>query len=217
MKIFLSGAHGSACSMIKSQMTKVFELDSRTNTCHQSWTAQRTTAGDSIQFFHYTDPAYIQSQFQPDQTIWLRVAEENIVQLCQRIVVLDFMYTNDPAWMAKDHCWTPEKHARIAGPSWPAYSTNIDDYPDWCLNELCQIAYDRTLPWIRHNSSFDWEISSDELFSFRDPSKLRQVLAQFGCGLNHDFLYTWRMKNFLLWQQYKHMFNWSPDHNPLQQ
>lgn len=212
MKIFLSGAHGSACSMIKSQLTGVFGLDPITNTCHESWTAQRTTSGHSIQFFHDTDPL----KYKADKTIWLRVDPKNIVQIVQRIVVLDFMYTADPNWMAKDHCWTPEKHARIAGPDWPAYSTDINDYSSWCLDELCEVAYSRTLPWTESNSEYDLEINSQDLFSFQDPAGLRTVLAEIGCTLNHDFLYQWRMKNFLLWQKYQHRFCWRPGDNLLQ-
>jgi len=211
MRIFLSGAHGSACSMIKSQLTGVAVMDPVANTCHESWTTQRTQRGDHIHFFHDTDAA----KYKPDLTIWLQVSENNIIQIVQRIVVLDFIYTNDPAWMAKDHCWTPEKHARIAGPNWPAYSSNIDDYPGWCLDELCQVAYDRTLPWMADNSAYDFVIPSADLFSHQDPATLRSVVSKLGCNLNHDFLYRWRMNNFLLWQQHRYRFKWTPEHNPL--
>jgi hypothetical protein len=212
MKIFLSGAHGSACSMVKSQLTGVHKIDPLTNTCHESWTARRTTGGHSVEFFHNTDP----TQYRADINVWLRVSQANIIQIVQRIVVLDFIYTYDANWVAKDHCWTPEKHARIAGPDWPPYSANINDYPGWCLNELCQVAYDRTLPWTVSNPEFDLEIDSSDLFSFQDPAGLRSIVAQLGSSLNHNFLYQWRMKNFLLWQQHKHRFTWQPGDNLLQ-
>jgi hypothetical protein len=217
-KILLVGAHGAGCSMIKSQLTGVQVIDPVKNTCHESWKAGLTQHNDNIFFTHNLNLEEERKKYPFDTTIWLRIDPENIQQLVQRVVVLDFMYTDDEQWLKKDHCWTPEKHQRIAGPDWPEYSQSIDDYPTWCLDELCQVAYDRSSPWFTTPATgFDYVIGTSDLYSFVDPVGLASVMSELGCQINYEFLFEWRKKNLLMWQKYEHLFTWTPDHNPLQQ
>jgi len=197
--IFLSGAHGSGCSFIKSQATGVDIISPETGTCHESWKYARTQNNDKIMFFHYSNLDYIQSTYKPDVTVWLHINANNIEKLCQRIVVLDFLLPHDWAW-------TPEKHNILAGPDWPEYSNNIKNYPAWCLHELIQVAYDRSSAWMQKNNNFDYIIDSDELFGSSPPVTLEKFLHGVNCKINIDFLIKWKTKNKLMNQENKHYF-----------
>jgi len=200
--IFLSGAHGSGCSFIKSQATGVNVLSPDTGTCHESWSYTQTQNHDRIIFFHHSDLDYIRSRYNPDITVWLQINPDNIEKLCQRIVVLDFLLVDGQT----DWVWTLEKHNILAGPDWPAYSSNIKDYPAWCLAELMQVAYDRSAPWMQANNNFDYVIDSDELFGNSPPVTLKKFLTAINCKLDIDFLKTWQQKNESIYQENKHYF-----------
>ena len=91
----------------------------------------------------------IKKNWNPDIIIWVHINKKNITQICRRVVILDFLYAEDPEWQANDWCWTEAKHNRLKGPNWPSYSKIINDYPQWCLDEMCQVAYDRSRAWTK--------------------------------------------------------------------
>jgi len=209
--IFISGAHGSGCSLIKSLAVQSKIIDPNLGTCHESWKYEQTSAGDRIVFDHYYSYQHIKQHWNPDIVIWLQINKNNITQLCHRIVILDFLYTTDPVWIQKDWCWTQEKHNRIAGPSWPAYSKIITDYPQWCLDEMCQVAYDRSQAWLGLNPHCDYVIDSDELFGSSDPITLSLCLKELGCLIDLEFLHSWQEKTKQLYSQYRDLFSWTPE------
>jgi hypothetical protein len=207
--IFISGAHGSGCSLIKSMAVQSYKIDSAVGTCHESWNYEQTTHGDRIIFDHYYSYQYIKQQWNPDIVVWVQINKNNIAQLCHRIVMLDFLYTADPVWIQKDWCWTQQKHNRIAGPDWPSYSTTITNYPQWCLDEMCQVAYDRSQAWMGHNPHCDYVVDSDELFGSAEPVTLSLCLHELGCKIDLDFLNTWQQKNAEIYRQYRDLFSWT--------
>lgn len=213
MKIFISGAHGSACSFVKSQFLKLHTID-RNGTCHEAWNSNITKT-DLVLFDHWPNINTIHQNCKPNVTIWIRIAQENIVQIINRIVILDFLYTNNNTWVEKDWCWTEQKHDRIAGRSWPTYSTDISSYPTWCLNEMCEVAYERSKPWLADGKDFDYVIDSRDLFSFQEPITLRNTLNSLEYTLDENFLNAWRNKNYLLWQEHKHRFSWHKDESKI--
>lgn len=211
--VFLSGAHGSGCSLIKSLAVQSYATDQQVGTCHESWNYNSTPSGDRIVFDHWYSRGAINQRWQPDFTIWLKINPENVLYLCHRIVILDFLYTQDPTWIQRDWCWTEAKHNRIAGPDWPKYSRSILDYPQWCLDEMCQVAYERSLPWMSDNNRFDLTVDSNELFGTADPISLSNCLSELGSKINHDFLLQWQQKNQEIYHQYRHLFSWTPNWN----
>ena len=208
--VFLSGAHGSGCSFIKSLAVGKCQIDSTVGTCHESWNYEQTPLGDRIVFDHWYSQQAITAKWNPDLTIWLKINTDNLLYLCRRIVILDFVYTADCTWIDRDWCWTPAKHNRIAGPDWPKYSTNITDYPQWCLDEMCQVAYERSMPWLLDNPRFDFTVDSNELFGTAEPATLTQCLTELGSALDDEFLKQWQTKNQEIYNQYRHLFSWTP-------
>ena len=202
-RIFISGAHGAGCSLIKSLATGVKIINPNIGTCHESWNHELTQNGDLIEFQHYHNT-------KSDILVWFKVNEKNLTHICQRIVVLDFMYADDPIWVKNDWSWTKEKHARIAGPDWPDYSNKITDYPQWCLDELCEVAYNRTKPWTIIDTRYHLVIDSDELFGNSPPDSLTAFFNSINCKLDFEFLSTWKNN---IQQQYAanaHLFSWKP-------
>jgi hypothetical protein len=212
--IFISGAHGSGCSLIKSMAVQSHAIDFTVGTCHESWNYEQTIRGDRIIFDHYYSYQYIKQHWNPDILVWVRVNKKNITQLCHRIVMLDFLYTADSSWIQKDWCWTQQKHDRIAGPDWPAYSITITDYPQWCLDEMCQVAYDRSYAWMGENVYSDYTIDSDELFGSAEPVSLSWCLHELGCSIDLNFLKTWQKTNTEIYNQYQSLFSWTPNWVP---
>lgn len=212
--IFISGAHGSACSLIKSLATTTRIIDQRVGTCHESWTSDQTTNNDLIMFSHCYSYQVIKENWNPDAIIWIHINEKNITQICRRVVILDFLYIEDPGWMSKDWCWTKDKHDRLQGPDWPLYSNTISDYPQWCLDEMCKVAYDRIKPWTKVSKYATHVIDTDELFGSADTCTLSDTLKSINCSVDADFLNQWKIKNNKIYEQYQHLFSWTPDWCP---
>lgn len=208
--IFISGAHGSGCSLIKSLATSSKIIDYKYGTCHESWTSDFTMNRDRIIFNHQPSYKTIKEIWNPDIIIWLHVNKKNITRLCRRIVILDFLYTNDHNWVEKDWCWTKKKHDTLAGPDWPAYSTILSNYPQWCLDEMCQVAYDRSKPWMTASKHATYVIDSDELFGLAPPTTLSNTLESLNCTVDKDFLSQWKIKNNEIYEEYKNLFSWTP-------
>jgi hypothetical protein len=205
MKLFLSGAHGSGCSLVKSLLTNIKVLANE-GTCHESWKIASTQAHDYIYFDHVPDIDLIKQQWQSDQVIWLWLNPKNVEFVCRRIVYLDFVYANDPEWLAKDWAWTMSKHNRLAGSDWPAYSKNLQDYPLFVRQELYQTAYDRSADWMQSNPQADYFIDSDELFGNAPPRTLQTVADQLQCTIDLEFLTKWKTKNHAMYAEYKKLF-----------
>lgn len=209
--IFISGAHGSGCSIVKSLLTGVKILDNEKGTCHESWNHGQTVNQDRVFFYHFFSRTDIVKMCDPDIVIWIYINEKNLLQICQRIVVLDFLYTNDKVWIEKDWCWTQRKHETLAGPDWPSYSKNIFDYPTWCLNEMCQVAYERCLPWTKVGPGADYIVDSNELFTDNQGSSLETILNDLKCPLDKSFLAAWQNKNKAIQDRYQDLFTWTPN------
>jgi len=212
--IFISGAHGSACSLVKSLTTGIKIIDQRIGTCHESWTRNQTLNNDFIIFSHCYSYQSIKKNWNPDVIIWIHINEKNITQICRRVVILDFLYAEDPEWLLKDWCWTEDKHNRLQGPSWPPYSKVITDYPQWCLDEMCQVAYDRSKAWTKISKYATYSIDTDELFGSSDPHTLSDTLESLNCSVDKDFLSQWKIKNNKIYEEYKNLFSWTPNWCP---
>lgn len=185
---------------------KIFDLH---GTCHSAWNKHTTINGDIIHGTHLSDLSTINARFCPDVTVWMYVNRKNLSQLCQRIVVLEFLYARDSN--EEGLGWTPNKHNAIAGSSWPPFSTNITDYPTLCLNELCQVAYNRSFRWTHTNNNFTFQIDSDELFGDSAPVTVENWLASINCTLDTDFFQSWKSKQHQLFLKYRELFTWTPD------
>ena len=207
-KIFISGAHGSAVSLVKSLAIGKTEIDNTRSTCHESWQLDWTQNKQRIVVNHTWKKDEIKKRWNPDVTIWLKIDSQNVEFICRRIVVLDFLYTNDPTWMERDWCWTPQKHQRLAGPDWPEYSTEISRYPSWCLDEMCQVAWERSRPWMQDRDDFDFVINSDELFGDSPRVSLQRCFENLGLTINHDDINRWKQKNLELFTPFFRMFTW---------
>jgi hypothetical protein len=205
-KIFISGPHGVGCSMIKSMAVGVRQIDPVRNTCHQSWTRWQTTQGDDIRFGNDFDCAVVFDGYKPDIRLWVSVSDHNIDQLCERIVLLDFLYADDAEWISNDWSWSQDKHNRLAGPDWPKYSTRLEQYPLWCRLEMLKVAQDRIKPWQVVDARFNWNIPSAELYDDVDPTELKKFLAHIGCVYDEEFLHTWRRKNKKMYLDNTHLF-----------
>jgi hypothetical protein len=216
-KIFISGAHGSACSLVKSLAIGNVQIDDKFATCHESWTINKTQNQQNICFNHTFDRKIIQKNWNPDIAIWIKIADENITLICRRIVILDFVYTDDPQWVQNDWCWTTQKHQRLAGPDWPPYSKNIFDYPSWCLDEMCYVAWERSRPWMTDREDFDYTISSDELFGNSPRTGLVDCFLDLGLKIDHDAIDNWKQKNSELLKPFMEMFSWTPQWQPPQE
>jgi hypothetical protein len=210
-KIVISATKGSGPSLVKSLAVGLTKIDSEYGTCHESWQHERTQNNDEITFTtHTADLDEIQKEFNPDITIQLYINPKNLVQICQRLVIVDFMYTQDNIWAKNGWCWSQAMHDQLAGPDWPTYSINIKDYPVWVRNEICQVAYDRSLPWTVKNPGFNFVIDSDELFGNSAPVTLLECFNSINCQINFDFINQWRKKNYKIWQGYNSLFSWTP-------
>ena len=213
-KIFISGAHGSACSLIKSMFTGIKQIDPIAGTCHQSWETTVTTNKDLINWHHSYGIDYIQKRWNPNVLVYLQINPKNIVQICRRIVILDFMYTQDPDWARNNWCWTKEKHDSLAGPDWPQYSINIYHYPKFCLDEMTQVAYERTCPWIQTRTGFDYTLDTAEFFSGTEPHSLQHCFNSLGCNLDMSFVENWRNTNNKLYATQADLFSWTTNYVP---
>ena len=213
-KILISGAHGSACSLIKSMMTEVISIDAQAGTCHQSWTSTTTTNKDKVMWNHSYRRDIIEKNWNPNIIIYIKINLDNIVQICRRVVILDFIYTQDPSWIQKDWCWTNEKHDRLAGPDWPPYSNNIYDYPQFCLDEMTQAAYERVSPWLIDRTDFDYVLDTAEFFGESEPVTLQHCFNELGCKLDMDFIRTWREINNNIYTKYADLFSWTLNYVP---
>lgn len=200
-QIFLSAAHGSAGSLVKSLLTNTKKL-SVEGTCHDSWSIGITQNGDNIKFNHNI-PANIGN---PDTSVRIQVNPINVAFITMRIVYLDFIYATDPYWIKIDGAWTQQKHDRLAGSNWPAYSTNILDYPLFCRKEMCQVVQDRIMPWITNNDQFDYTINSNDIFGSTSIDSLQNVFTKLNCKLDLNFLQQWKNKNFELHNKYRELF-----------
>jgi len=211
-RVFISGAHGSACSLVKSLATGNVQIDDNYATCHESWKARYTQKNQIIVFNHAFDRDAIQKNWNPDVTIWLKIDPKNVELICRRIVILDFMYTDNLLWMQNDWCWTLQKHQRLAGPDWPEYSTKISDYPTWCLDEMCHVAWERSRPWMLDRDDFDYTINSDELFGDSNRSGIEKCFSDLGLTINHYDIDRWKQKNLELLTPFMQMFTWNKDY-----
>lgn len=110
--------------------------------------------------------------------------------------------------------WTEDKHNRLQGPSWPPYSRVITDYPQWCLDEMCQVAYDRSKAWTKISKYATYSIDTDELFGSSDPHTLSDTLESLNCSVDKDFLSQWKIKNNKIYEEYKNLFSWTPNWCP---
>lgn len=207
-KIFISGAHGSACSLVKSLAIGSVKIDAQVGTCHESWGKNLTPHRQEIWFAHNFDLLKIKRQEQPDVMIWLQIDAEDIVWICRRVVILDFIYAQDPHWFANDWCWTPKKHERLAGPDWPTYSQDIRDYPGWCLDEMCQVAWERTSPWTHENAHCDYTLGTNEFFGTSARRRLVQCFGDLGLSIDHAAIDLWREKNHAILSPYMSLFSW---------
>jgi hypothetical protein len=209
--IIISAAKGSGPSIVKAMTIGQILFNPLTGYCHDSWEYSTTTAGDRITFTHEHRADKIRVN-NSDVVIGIKLNRSNALQVVHRCVMVDFEYANDPQWVNNDWCWTPAFHDRIAGPDWPAYSKNILDYPEWCRNEMCQVAWEKVSPWICSYTEFDYEIDSTELFNEIAPVTLTNALTSIGCNLNQPFLRQWRIRNQYNWEQHKKLFSWQvPD------
>jgi hypothetical protein len=213
-KIFISGAHGSACSLLKSLAIGRVTIDSRYATCHESWTTNRTQKNDYIMFNHEPNRQKITEKWNPEVTIWLKINVKNVETICKRIVILDFLYVNDSHWMLNDWCWSLQKHQRLAGPDWPVYSTQISDYPTWCLDEMCHVAWERSRPWLEDRNDFDYVIDTDELFGNSPRVMLEKCFGDLGLRIDHDAVDKWKQQNFDIFMPYMNMFTWTKNWCP---
>jgi len=202
--IVISATKGSAPSMIKSMAVGKSVIDVKYNTCHESFCHGLTQNSDRINIAH--TPARL--ELNADVGIWIYINPLNIKQICQRIVVLNFLYTDDPVWMNNNWCWTPQLHNRLAGPDWPKYSKLIIDYPTWCLNEICQVAYDLCKPWTVINPDYEIFIDSNEFFGPGNPTTMQRCFEQINCQLDLNFVKKWRKQNFKFWKDYESLFTW---------
>jgi hypothetical protein len=213
-KIVISGAFGAGFSMLKTLTLLKKDFDKTGITCHDAWNEKvRTTINnDSILTSHLYDIDNIVKKFRPNITVWLYINKKNILQICQRIVVLEFIYAVDrmPREPGKNFGWNQLKHNNLAGKDWPKFSTKITDYPTFCLDELCQDAFNRCEIWTRHNSNFDLEIDSDELFGDSPPVTIQNWLSTVGCVLDQDFLNKWQTVQKKLFHDHCHLFTWNP-------
>jgi hypothetical protein len=119
------------------------------------------------------------------------------------------MYTTDANWSKNEWCWSQVMHNQLAGPDWPPYSVNIEDYPMWVRDEICQVAYNRSLPWTVKNTGYNFIIDSDELFGTSDPVTLLDFFNSINCKVDFDFIKQWREKNYKIWQGYNSLFSWT--------
>jgi hypothetical protein len=207
-RICISSPFGSGNSVLKMLTMSEKTIDP-TGTCHSAWTKNKTINNDQIDVTHHYDLSVIQEIFYPDISVWVHINKKNILDLCQRIVILEFLYAKD----TNDYifCWTRSKHNAIAGPDWPSFSTVITDYPTFCLDELCQVAYNRCVLWTQPNKDFTFQIDSDELFGSAPPVTINQWLASIDCQFDMEFFETWKNKRQQLLQNYQHLFTWRPD------
>jgi hypothetical protein len=206
--ICISASFGSGNSFLR-MLTFDKKVIDPAGTCHTAWNQNLTKNGDYINVTHLYDLSVIRSKFSPDITVWLQINKKNLLQICQRIVVLEFLYAKD----TYDYVfhWTRKKHDEIAGPNWPVFSTTITDYPGFCLDELCQVAHNRCELWARPNDNFDFQIDSDELFGDSDPVTIKQWLKELNCQLDMDFFNSWKTKQQELFLKYQSLFHWQPE------
>ena len=209
-KILISSAFGSGNSCLKSLTLEHKKMDPTIGTCHTAWHNNITTIGDFIRVCHLYDINIINNTESPDLTVWIQINEKNLVQICQRIVVLDFLYATDNNWTDYDGAWNLKKHNLLAGPSWPTFSLDINNYPMFCLDEICETAYHRCKNWTKPNSDFIFQIDSDELFGDSEPKSIQQMLTAIGCVFDQNFLSLWKNKQKQTFLKYQHLFNWQP-------
>ena len=209
-KILISSAFGAGNSCLKSLTLENKRMDPEIGTCHDAWDKHTTSAGDYIGVCHLYDINVINAKETSDINVCLQINNKNLIQICQRIVVLDFLYATNKSWTTYDGAWNIKKHATLAGPNWPAFSTNINDYPVFCLDEICETAYHRCKNWIYPNNDFTFQVDSDELFGDSKPTTIQQMLDAIGCTFDQDFLDKWKNKQKQTFLKYKDLFTWSP-------
>ena len=209
-KILISSAFGSGNSCLKSLTLKNKTMDSEIGTCHDAWNVNTTSCGDSISTSHLYNIDIINTTFSPDITVWIYINDKNLVQICQRIVVLDFLYATNKTWTDHNGAWNINKHITLAGPSWPEFSIHIEEYPTFCLDEICETAYHRCKNWGKSNNNFTFQIDSDELFGDSKPTTIQQMLDAIGCTFDQTFLNKWKIKQKQTFLKYKHLFSWTP-------
>ena len=177
-------------------------------TCHTAWKRHKTINGDRIDTTHLNDLPTLKNKFSPDITVRICINKKNLIKICQRIVVLEFLYAQD----TYDYVfhWTRLKHNTIAGPSWPKFSTEITDYPTFCLDELCKIAHNRCTLWEDDVADFDFQIDSDELFGDSEPVTITKWLTAIDCKLDQEFLDQWKTAQTQLFLKYQSLFTWKP-------
>lgn len=206
--IAISAAFGSGNSVLKSLAQTQRDIDPATGTCHAAWLNTRTVQGDRIDHTHLSQPDLIQQQLGANQLVWLHIAPQNVQQIVQRIVSLEFLAAAQeprPGW-----AWTPEKHQNLAGPEWPHYSTQLTHYTADQRNELCQAAWHRIQPWLACPDQVDYCIDSRELFEPVEPSTIQQWLAAHDIALDREFLRCWQARQHQLYLTNQHLFDWQP-------
>ena len=207
-RIVISAAFGSGNSLLKSLAQTPRNIDPATGTCHAAWANDRTVQGDSIEHTHINSTELIRSQLAATELVWLHIAQENIVQLVQRIVAIEFLAAGTepkPGW-----AWTPIKHQQLAGPTWPAYSTDLKDYTPEQRNELCQAVWHRIQPWLACPADVDYRIDSRELFDCVEPKTIQLWLASHDIELDHEFLGRWQDRQQRIYQDNQWLFSWQP-------
>jgi hypothetical protein len=207
-RICISAPFGSGNSFLK-MLAMPEKIIDPVGTCHSAWTKNKTVNNDEIDVTHQFDISVIQEKFYPDISVWVHINKKNLLDLCQRIVILEFLYAKDT--IDYIFCWGRSKHNAIAGPDWPPFSTVITDYPTFCLNELCQVAYNRCVTWTHPNTAFTFQVDSDELFGAAPPTTINQWLSSINCVLDQEFFETWKKRQQQLLQDHRHLFTWQPD------
>lgn len=192
-------------------ITGVNGLDDNIGTCHESWKEDRTQNADTVILAHDYGVDYVNEKYQPDEKIFVWINPKNISTIARRIVILDFFYANDPEWKTNGWAWDLQKHQRLAGPDWPDYSDQMDHYPGWCLDEMCQVAYERIKPWTTVIDGYEHVIDSNEIFGTSATESLEKCFRSIFCQVNEPFLRQWQKVNFPIIHRHDHKFCWTPE------
>ncbi len=210
MKIAITGTKGAGFSLIAGLITNNVRIHPDFGTCHQSWEFPISKNEHTVSVTHEHDLDTIKKICDPNVIIGIWINPKNLIQICNRLVFTDFQFAPDTTWKMNHWAWHKEKHDILAGPDWPPFSENIADYPQWCLNELCQVAYDRSRYWLDKNMPYDFIIDSDELFGTAAPASLNKIFTYLNVTLDLDTLNQWKNKNREIYQHYQQLFSWYP-------
>ena len=209
MKIMISATKGAGMSLIRGLLTNNVHVDTLYGTCHQSWETPNHESKHTVWSSH-DHGANFEGDIVPDITVGIWINSKNLIQICQRLVIVDFQYAQDATWQAKQWAWHKGKHDQLAGPDWPPYSTDITKYPEWCRNEMCQVAYNRSKYWTHSDLPYDYIIDSDELFGDSNPVTLQKLFNAVDMPLDLDTIRLWKNKNNQINWECSHLFTWQP-------